>query len=171
MDASDFKQKFLPYHRKLYRSAFHLLGNAQDAEDMVQEAYLKLWQRRNELPPDIANLEAYCVTLVKHLCYDKRRISQLDEDERTPEELTLTEKSNVAHEVELKDEANQVMKLIDQLPDQQKQIMQMRDVEDRTYEEIEKVTGLTSINIRVLLSRARKKIREQFLEIMNYERL
>ena len=171
MDASDFKQKFLPYHRKLYRSAFHLLGNAQDAEDMVQEAYLKLWQRRNELPPDITNLEAYCVTLVKHLCYDKRRISQLDEDERTPEELTLTEKSNVAHEVELKDEANQVMKLIGQLPDQQKQIMQMRDVEDRTYEEIEKVTGLTSINIRVLLSRARKKIREQFLEIMNYERL
>ena len=171
MDASDFKQKFLPYHRKLYRSAFHLLGNAQDAEDMVQEAYLKLWQRRNELPPDITNLEAYCVTLVKHLCYDKRRISQLDEDERTPEELTLTEKSNVAHEVELKDEANQVMKLIGQLPDQQKQIMQMRDVEDRTYEEIEKVTGLTSINIRVLLSRARKKIREQFIEIMNYERL
>ena len=171
MDASDFKQKFLPYHRKLYRSAFHLLGNAQDAEDMVQEAYLKLWQRRNELPPDITNLEAYCVTLIKHLCYDKRRISQLDEDERTPEELTLTEKSNVAHEVELKDEANQVMKLIGQLPDQQKQIMQMRDVEDRTYEEIEKVTGLTSINIRVLLSRARKKIREQFLEIMNYERL
>ena len=171
MDASDFKQKFLPYHRKLYRSAFHLLGNAQDAEDMVQEAYLKLWQRRNELPPDIANLEAYCVTLVKHLCYDKRRISQLDEDERTPEELTITGKSNVAHEVELKDEANQVMKLIGQLPDQQKQIMQMRDVEELPYEEIEKATGLTSVNIRVLLSRARKKIREQFLEIMNYERL
>ena len=171
MDASDFKKKFLPYHRKLYRSAFQLLGNAQDAEDMVQEAYLKLWQRRNELPPDITNLEAYCVTLIKHLCYDKRRISQLDEDERTPEELIITGKSNVAHEVELKDEANQVMKLIGQLPDQQKQIMQMRDVEDRSYEEIEKETGLTSINIRVLLSRARKKIREQFLEIMNYERL
>ena len=47
----------------------------------------------------------------------------------------------------------------------------MRDVEDRTYEEIEKVTGLTSVNIRVLLSRARKRIREQFLEIKNYERL
>ena len=171
MDASDFKQKFLPYHRKLYRSAFQVLGNAQDAEDMVQEAYLKLWQKRNELPPDITNLEAYCVTLIKHLCYDKRRISQLDEDERTPEELSITGKSNVTHEVEMKDEANQVMKLIGRLPEQQKQIMQMRDVEDRTYEEIEKVTGLTSINIRVLLSRARKKIREQFLEIMNYERL
>ena len=171
MDANDFKQRFLPYHRKLYRVAFLQLGNAQDAEDMVQEAYLKLWQRRNELPPDIANLEAYCVTLIKHLCYDKMRLRQPEEDGRPPEELSLAESTNVAHELELRDEANQVMKLIGQLPEQQKQIMQMRDVEDRTYEEIEKVTGLTSINIRVLLSRARKKIREQFLEIMNYERL
>ena len=66
MDANDFKRKFLPYHRKLYRAAFHLMGNAQDAEDMVQEAYLKLWKRRDELPTDIANLEAYCVPSVSH---------------------------------------------------------------------------------------------------------
>ena len=171
MDASDFKQRFLPYHRRLYRVAFQQLGNVQDAEDMVQEAYLKLWQRRNELPPDIANLEAYCVTLVKHLCYDKMRLRQPEEDERPPEELALAESTNLAYEVELKDEANHVMKLIGQLPEQQKQIMQMRDVEELPYEEIEKTTGLTSVNIRVLLSRARKKIREQFLEIMNYERL
>ena len=171
MDASDFKQRFLPYHRRLYRVAFLQLGNAQDAEDMVQEAYLKLWQRRNELPPDIANLEAYCVTLVKHLGYDKMRLVLPAEDERPPEELALAESTNLAYEVELKDEANHVMKLIGQLPEQQKQIMQMRDVEELPYEEIEKATGLTSVNIRVLLSRARKKIREQFLEIMNYERL
>ena len=138
---------------------------------MVQEAYLKLWQRRNELPPDIANLEAYCVTLIKHLCYDKMRLILPEEDNRPPEELALTESTNLAHEVEMRDEANQVLKLIGQLPEQQKRIMQMRDVEERPYEEIEKATGLTSVNIRVLLSRARKKIREQFLEIMNYERL
>ena len=171
MDASDFKQRFLPYHRRLYRVAFQQLGNVQDAEDMVQEAYLKLWQRRNELPPDIANLEAYCVTLIKHLCYDKMRLILPEEDNRPPEELVLTESSNLAHEVEMRDEANQVLKLIGQLPEQQKRIMQMRDVEERPYEEIEKATGLTSVNIRVLLSRARKKIREQFIEIMNYERL
>ena len=171
MDANDFKRKFLPYHRKLYRAAFHLMGNAQDAEDMVQEAYLKLWKRRDELPTDIANLEAYCVTLVKHVCHDALRLAHLEEDGRPPEELPIIGNTNVAHEVELKDEANQVMTLIGQLPDQQRQIMQMRDVEDLAYEEIEKATGLTSANIRVLLSRARKKIREQFLAIRNYERL
>lgn len=171
MDANDFKRKFLPYHRKLYRAAFHLMGNAQDAEDMVQEAYLKLWKRRDELPTDIANLEAYCVTLVKHVCHDALRLAHLEEDGRPPEELPIIGNTNVAHEVELKDEAHQVMTLIGQLPDQQRQIMQMRDVEDLAYEEIEKATGLTSVNIRVLLSRARKKIREQFLAIRNYERL
>ena len=171
MDANDFKRKFLPYHRKLYRAAFHLMGNAQDAEDMVQEAYLKLWKRRDELPTDIANLEAYCVTLVKHVCHDALRLAHLEEDGRPPEELPIIGNTNVAHEVELKDEAHQVMTLIGQLPDQQRQIMQMRDVEDLPYEEIEKATGLTPVNIRVLLSRARKKIREQFLAIRNYERL
>ena len=171
MDANDFKRKFLPYHRKLYRAAFHLMGNTQDAEDMVQEAYLKLWKRRDELPTDIANLEAYCVTLVKHVCHDALRLAHLEEDGLPPEELPIIGNTNVAHEVELKDEARQVMTLIGQLPDQQRQIMQMRDVEDLAYEEIEKATGLTSVNIRVLLSRARKKIREQFLAIRNYERL
>ena len=63
------------------------------------------------------------------------------------------------------------MKLIGQLPEQQQQIVIMRDVDDRPYEEIEEVTGLSAVNIRVLLSRARKKIREQFKEIMNYERV
>ena len=171
MDANDFKRKFLPYHRKLYRAAFHLMGNAQDAEDMVQEAYLKLWIRRDELPTDIANLEAYCVTLVKHVCHDALRLAHLEEDGCPPEELPIAGSTNVAHEMELKDEARQVMTLISQLPDQQRQIMQMRDVEDLAYEEIEKATGLTSVSIRVLLSRARKKIREQFLAIRNYERL
>jgi len=169
MDANRFKEQFLPYHAQLYRVAFRLMGNTQDAEDMVQEAYLKLWKKRDELSNDIQSMEAYCITLVKNICYDALRLSHLDEDGRSPEEINISESANVAIEVELKDEANQVMKLIDQLPEQQRLIIQMRDVDDRPYEEIEEATGLSAINIRVLLSRARKKIREQFKEIMKYE--
>lgn len=64
MDAAEFKQQFLPYHRKLYRTAIRLTENPQEAEDMVQEAYLKLWNKRDELA-SVLNTEAYCVTLVK----------------------------------------------------------------------------------------------------------
>lgn len=171
MDANDFKKQFLPYQRRLYRAAFLLMGNAQDAEDIVQEAYLKLWKRRNELPPNIINMEAYCITLIKNLCYDTLRASHLDEDGRPPEELNIANDTNVADEIDTRDEANQVMKLIDGLPQQQRQVILMRDVDDRPYEEIEETTGLSAVNVRVLLSRARKKIREQFKEMMNYERI
>lgn len=171
MDANDFKKQFLPYQRRLYRAAFLLIGNAQDAEDIVQEAYLKLWKRRNELPPNIINMEAYCITLIKNLCYDTLRASHLDEDGRPPEELNIANDTNVADEIDTRDEANQVMKLIDGLPQQQRQVILMRDVDDRSYEEIEETTGLSAVNVRVLLSRARKKIREQFKEMMNYERI
>lgn len=171
MDANDFKKQFLPYQRRLYRAAFLLMGNAQDAEDIVQEAYLKLWKRRNKLPPNIINMEAYCITLIKNLCYDALRASHLDEDGRPPEELNIANGTNVADEIDTRDEANQIMKLIDGLPQQQRQVILMRDVDDRPYEEIEETTGLSAVNIRVLLSRARKKIREQFKEMMNYERI
>ena len=171
MDANQFKRQFLPYHAKLYRVAFRLMGNTQEAEDMVQEAYLKLWKKRNELPNDIQSMEAYSVTLIKNICYDTLRLSHLDEDGRVPEELNISGNISLTTEVELRDEANQVMKLIEQLPEQQQQILMMRDVDDRPYEEIEEATGLSAVNIRVLLSRARKKIREQFKEIMKYERV
>ena len=157
MDAAEFKQQFLPYHRKLYRVAFRLTGNPQDAEDMVQEAYLKLWNKRDELA-DVLNTEAYCVTLIKNLCYDVLRRSQPDEDGRPPEELNLPMDTNIAREIEQRDEVNQVKRLIGRLPEQQKRVILLRDVNDCSFEEIEQATGLNAINIRVLLSRARKKI-------------
>ena len=168
MDAAEFKQQFLPYHRKLYRTAFRLTENPQEAEDMVQEAYLKLWNKRDELA-GVLNTEAYCVTLVKNLCYDALRRSRPDEDGHAPEELNLPTDTNIAREVEQRDEVNQVRRLIGRLPEQQKRVILLRDVNDCSFEEIEQATGLNAINIRVLLSRARKKIREQYNAIMNYE--
>lgn len=169
MDANDFKRRFLPYHQKLYRTAFRLMGNAQDAEDMVQEVYLKLWKKREELPPDIGNTEAYCVTLTKNLCYDALRAAHIEEEERTPEELNITQDSDLFREVAARDEVNQVKRIIGSLPRQQRQVIVMRDVNECSMEEIEEVTGLSPGNIRVLLSRTRKKIREQFNAIRNYE--
>lgn len=169
MDANDFKRRFLPYHQKLYRVAFRLMGNAQDAEDMVQETYLKLWKKREELPPDIGNMEAYCVTLTRNLCYDALRAAHIEEEERTPEELNIAQDSDLFREVAARDEVNQVKRIIETLPKQQRQVILMRDVNDCSMQEIEQATGLSAVNIRVLLSRTRKKIREQFNIIRNYE--
>lgn len=71
--------------------------------------------------------------------------------------------------METRDEVRQVKNIIAQLPEQQQKVVILRDVKECSYEEIEHITGLNSINIRVLLSRARKRIREQFNKLNNYE--
>ena len=82
----------------------------------------------------------------------------------------MADGDDTGHSIELRDESSQVMQLIDALPDRQRQIIIMRDVDDLPYDEIETRTGMNAVNVRVLLSRARKMIRKQFKEILDYER-
>ena len=137
MDAENFKRKFLLFHPKLFRIAYALVENKADAEDILQDAYFKLWNKRDDLP-DIDNPEAFCVTLVK--------------------------------ELETKDKERQIRQLISRLPENQRQVIRLRGIDDCSMDEIEQITGLNAVNIRVLLSRARKVIREQFDKIYEYER-
>ena len=161
MDTTEFKRRFLPCHKRFYHTAFRLTGNTQDAEDLVQEAYAKLWNRRNELE-GVENAEAYGVMLVKNLCFDWMRRNIHDTDTCALEEVTLATDDSPGHTTELHDEAEHAKSLINQLPNKQRRVMWLRDVNDCSFEEIEQATGLNATNIRVLLSRARKKIREQF---------
>lgn len=169
MDAAEFKALFLPAQAKLYRLAFRLTGNAQDAEDMVQETYLRLWRRREEIDV-VSNPDAFCLTTLRNVCYDAFRHKEIPEDDSPPEELTVADDSDPARETEMLDDAERIRLLIDRLPEPQRAVMRMRDIGDLSFDEIGLATGLSAGNIRVLLSRARKKIREQFNQIMNYER-
>lgn len=161
MDAECFKQQFLPFHAKLYRIAFRLLGNTCDAEDIVQEAYLKLWNKREELE-DVKNAEAYSVGLLKNICFDYLRCVKDNMDSRTPDELNMASETSLIREIETRDELDCVKELISLLPLQQQKVMMLRHAGGCSMEDIERATGLNAVNIRVLLSRARKKIREQF---------
>lgn len=166
MDAESFNKEFLPYHRKLYCIAYRLLENAADAEDLVQEAYLKLWEKREGLAV-ISNPEAFSVTLVKNMCFDLLRSGKYVQN-RQCVELTEVQQVSQADDLEARDEAQQVRHIISGLPLQQQKIVTLRDVKGCSYEEIEQVTGLNATNVRVLLSRARKKIREEFYKWSNY---
>ena len=167
MDTKSFKEEFLPYHHKLYHVAYLLLENEADAEDLVQEAYLKLWDKRDGLSL-ISNPEAFSVTLVKNMCFDILRSGKYIASKHTTE-LTNLHQFYPADDLETKDEARQVKAIIAGLPQQQQQLVVLRDIKECSYEEIEHITGLNSVNIRVQLSRARKKIREQFYKLNNYE--
>ena len=165
MPASLFKQLLLPLYPRLQRVALRLLGNAEDAEDMVQEVYMKLWSKRDALP-DVKEVEAYCVTLTKNMCIDRLRIAEA-EDKADVDEVPImfAATDDVEAQVEKHDAVEQVKRIIGTLPEHQQQVITLRDIEDCSFEEIAEQTGLTAVNIRMLLSRARRTIRERFKKL------
>lgn len=164
MDAREFKQRFLPHHRLLYRVAYQLTGNAQDAEDLLQDLYLKLWQKRDDLP-DEAMKEAYLVTTIRNLFIDQRRLKHLDASAELKNEDEPPDERSLDRQIDAKDEAQQMEGLIDQLPERDAKIIQMHLMEDRSYEEIERDTGLSQGNIRIIVMRTKKKLKQQFQNI------
>lgn len=162
MDVENFKRLFLPLHPKLFRIAYALVENKSDAEDILQDAYYKLWSRREELT-DVQNPEAFCVTLVKNLCIDFLRSPRVGRhNEEITEVVAFSPDSSPDEKLEMKDKVQQVRHLVSRLPENQRQVLRLRGIEDCSMDEIEQITGLSAVNIRVLLSRARKIIREQF---------
>ena len=167
MNKETFKQTYLPLSASMYRTAYRILGNPEDAEDMVQEAYMRLWDKRDELA-HIESAEAYAVTLVKHLCLDQLRRNSRQAATCAPEDVTLAAEDSPGMRAEAHDETDCLRRLIGRLPANQRQVMWLRDIDGCSYDEIAKATGLSDVNIRVLLSRARKMIREQYKRICDY---
>jgi len=166
MNATEFKAKYLPYHPKMYRVAFRLLENTFDAEDMVQEAFVKLWNKRDELA-HVENSESYCIVILRNLCLDFLRSKNKYQMEST-ENIVVQAERNLTDEIENADNIKHLEAIIAQLPEQQQKIIKLRHFDDYSNEEIEKIMGLTGANTRVLLSRARKKIKELFYMQYNY---
>lgn len=169
MDTEEFKVRFLPLHPQLYRAAYALMRNAEDAEDIVQEAYLKLWSKRDEL--DIrSNTAAYCVSLVRRLCFDQLQTKRYTAEEPLDENFSRPSDWDTEQRLEERDCQACLKRLIDRLPDTPRRVLWLRDVQECSMQEITQATGLTEVNIRSILSRTRKKIREQFNQLTGGDR-
>ncbi|MDR1593253.1 MAG: RNA polymerase sigma factor [Prevotellaceae bacterium] len=157
MDAENFKKVFLPYHRKLYGIAYKILENQNDAEDIVQETYIKLWRRRTELE-SLINPEGYAVTLLKNGCLDF--IRKVKPELTAIYEMNIPADDSLISRIEDKERLVYVQNIMEKLPAQQKQVIQLKIWDNMSNEEIEKITGLTQGNIKVIISRAKKTIKE-----------
>lgn len=164
MNAQEFKQRFMLFHRLLYRVAFHLTGNVQDAEDLLQDTYLKLWQKRNDLR-DEAITQAYLVTLMRNLLRDQQRLKHIDSSAELKDELSPPDERSLEGQIAAKDEASQLESLISQLPKRDEEIIRMHLMEERSYEEIEQDTGLSQGNIRIIVMRTKQKLKQQFIKL------
>ena len=164
MEASKFKQTFLPCSSRLYAVALRLTGNGQTAEDLVQDTLLRLWMKRDTLPPDF-NAASYSMATLRNIFLDGRRRKALDETDEPLDRLVVANGRQTDTEIECSDAAALVRTLISRFPAKHRQDMTMPDLEGLANEEIRRVTGLTEINIRSLLSRARSTVRQQFKKL------
>ena len=166
MDANHFKKIFLPFHRKLYRIAYHFLENQANAEDMLQETYIKLWQKRDELEA-LINPESFAVTLLKNICLDFLR--KVKPDVLSLYEISVPAQETVVEQIEKREQLEYIKVIMSHLPAQQKQVVELKIWDNLSDEEIEQCTGLKKANIKVIISRARKTIKEHYLKWEKYE--
>ncbi|MGC9151446.1 MAG: RNA polymerase sigma factor [Microbacter sp.] len=160
MDLKQFEIKILPLKNNIYRLAKALLGNATNAEDAVQDIYLKLWTQRDQLD-QVENVKAFCLKIARNHCLDQWRIENKTDFDILNDAHIATERSPY-EQTEQKDLVNQVKQQIANLPELQRTVIHLRDVEGMEFEEIAAITGLSENAIKVNLSRARQRIRILF---------
>lgn len=167
MDLKMFNTEVLPLKGRLYRLALGYLKDSNDAEDAVQEVFVKLWHMRSSLSK-YRSIEALAVTITKNHCLDQlkaKRRSEVSLDRV----VARSGGKSPAHYSEINDLMGVLQNILPELPEQQQLVFQMRDVEGLELREIEEITGINYNNIRVVLSRARKALREKLIKIQDYE--
>ena len=169
MDLQAFNQRILPVQGRLFRLAQMFLRNREEAEDAIQDVLLRLWTNRQQLET-YHSVEALAVQMTKNLCLDRLK-SHHKQKMQNDADVTSVQATELSphRQLENSDSASLMHKLIGELPEQHKLVLHLRDVEEYSFEEIEQVTGLSNANIRTVLSRARQKLRENYLKANNYE--
>ncbi|MEZ4854057.1 RNA polymerase sigma factor [Flavobacterium sp.] len=166
MKQQEFIKLVNPFKDKLFRIAKRMLISKEEAEDAIQEVLMRLWKKRESLT-HYNNVEALSVTITKNYCLDQlksKRASNLQLVHSNYKESSAT----IDREIEGKENWHWVEKIINELPEQQRLIIQMRDIEQMEFNEIATILNMNETAIRVALSRARKIIRDKITAIHNY---
>lgn len=157
MTHDEFKRIFLPLQPLFFRDAMRMLCDRFEAEDAVQNLYMRMWEKRDELA-NVLSPEGYCRAILRNICIDRLRSINEHPRENVDDLSVATEQKSL---FEIKDERQYIQMYLSGLPPQQRKIVLLR-MSGHSYEEIEALTGLSAVNIRVIITRLRKKFREYY---------
>lgn len=166
MNQNEFVTLIAPFKDKVFRLAKRLLVSNEEAQDATQDILVKLWDKKNGLEK-YTSVEAFAMTMTKNYCLDQLKSKRASNMKIVHNNFTSTEAS-LDKKMEDEDSWNWVEKMINELPEQQKLIIQMRDIEQYEFEEIAKILDMNETAVRVNLSRARKTIREKMTKTHQY---
>ena len=157
MTTEEFKAKILPHYKSMYRVAASVMRSEVEAADAVQDAMLRLYEKKNQLN-EVADIKSYCVYVARNVCLNTIRTQK---GHITTDELADIESSEDIHnDLEWRDMSGIVGKVMNRLPSDQLKVFKLSAFGGFSNKEIADMLGITHINVRVLLSRARKKIKE-----------
>jgi len=164
----EFKHRVLPVKNKLYRFALRYLSNEDEAQDVVQEVLIKAWNQREDLQY-YRSIEAWCMQLTRNLSLNRLKSGHYSKMEILEEKLRLADQTRTPYEsAETQDTLTNVRKFIQELPPLQQQVLQLRDVEGYTYEEISEVLNITMGQVKINLFRARQHLKQKLESIDAY---
>ena len=164
MELEKFKSDVVPLRNKLQNVAKNMLANEVDAEDAVQETFLRLWNQRSQLS-NHPNVGGFAMQTLKNICIDKLRAERHNV---SLDGISIAGNSITPYTfTEQQDSVLIIRNIIDSLPETQRQIITLRDVDGYELGEIAAIIGSEESTVRVNLSRARKAVRDKFLSMNN----
>ena len=167
MKKLSFRDDVLPLKDKIFRLALRITLSRAEAEDIVQDVLIKVWNRRDDLA-EVDSIEAYSQTVCRNLSLD--RLQRKENDNVNLDDAPPTEADDAPPDLQMirNERIDNIKRLIERLPIPQRAAMQLRDMEGKTYKEISAITGQTEEQVKVNIFRARQYIRKQIEKIENY---
>lgn len=163
-----FEQRIVPQRDKMFRFSLRILGNSEDARDLVQDALLKIWSQHTDLEV-VQNAEAWCMRVVKNLCIDRLKAGKIRaEAAKNIQKDNETGYPTPYQEAERKDNMEIIRKLIDDLPEKFKMIIHLRDIEEFSYKEMADIMEISMEEVKVNLFRARKLLKDKLIKNHEY---
>lgn len=169
MKTINFRNDILPLKNQLYRLALRITLNAAEAEDVVQDTLIKVWNRRDNWET-IGSIEAFCLTICRNLSLDRLR-KQDNQNYSLDADATIQQPDGTANPYETtsqRDRVELIRQLIDALPEKQRSCIQLRDFEGKAYKEIAEVLEISEEQVKVNIFRARQAIKTKFKQLDDY---
>lgn len=167
MHTISFREDILPLKDKLFRLALRITFDRAEAEDIVQDTLIRVWNKREEWQ-QMDSIEAYCLTVARNLAIDRSQKMESQNLELTPETQEMPDAKMPDQLMEQNEQLSIIHRLINELPEKQRSILQLRDIEGKNYKEIAVILGLTEEQVKVNLFRARQRIRLKYNEVNDY---
>ena len=165
MKTVSFQSDILPLKNELFRLALRITQNREEAEDVVQETMLKVWNRREQWA-QLESIEAFCLTICRNLSLDKLR--RMDNQAQSlGDDIDPTDHSHGSNpeQVAIQNERSEMIhKIINELPERLRTCMQLRDIEGKSYRDIAAILDITEQQVKVNIFRARQAVREKYIK-------